>query len=485
MQGLNFNLDPSYIPYPAGENRIPQTSEISRGTVSFLEMVRSEVKMNEESRSQQISRAPEKSQTEQETSEYRKTDDTAAAEQRAEKNTAASASDSEKKTETASSNRQERGDGLQNGRIAEAENSEQNKITSKTPSLVSSFEKPHVADSVKKSARFSEKNAKDKTAGVKPEQKENASFLQAASKPEFAASEKNSGEDLNQVKSVSKENSFRRNERVKPETLADESENEILLSAISASEKAQPALKNGGAKAKVEKENEDLIVLAKHSKEKKSLSDVFSVTDLRTQKAENAHDVKKNDFVTSIKQTDENSVQMTMDLSAQAEKNILSLDSQTAAANGFSFQRMLENQIAENSADFVKAGNIILKDNDVGKINLVLHPETLGNVRISLEVSDKLLTGKIVVASQEAYKAFNSTAENLKAAFIESGFEGANFDISYASQGQNFTGGRGENQNMKYAQAAYDNFVAENISVGENNSDTIKDVQNYSVDVVA
>ena len=225
----------------------------------------------------------------------------------------------------------------------------------------------------------------------------------------------------------------------------------------------------------------------KPKKDVKKLSDVISVTDLRTEKKETVVSAKKTDFVASIKQTSNDNAQVTMELNANAEKNILSLDAQTAGAQGSTFQAMLENQITENAADFVKAGNIVLKDNNVGNINLILHPESLGNVKISLELSDKVITGKILVSSQEAFNAFNSTQNSLKAAFIDSGFESASFDVSYANQGQQFTGnGNQDNsQNEKYAAKLYDNFVAENYSVVENNSDSLNDVRDYSINIVA
>ncbi|MBP5403063.1 MAG: flagellar hook-length control protein FliK [Treponema sp.] len=225
----------------------------------------------------------------------------------------------------------------------------------------------------------------------------------------------------------------------------------------------------------------------KNKKDVKKLSDVISVTDLRTEKKDAAVSVKKTDFVTSIKQTSNDSAQVTMDLNSLAQKNILSLDAQSAGAQGSTFQAMLENQITENAADFVKAGNIVLKDNNVGNINLILHPESLGNVKISLELSDKVITGKILVSSQEAFNAFNSTQNSLKAAFIESGFDAANFDIAYANQGNQFAENHRQDngQNEKQAMNIYNNFVSENYSVAENYSDSLNDVRDYSINIVA
>lgn len=233
-------------------------------------------------------------------------------------------------------------------------------------------------------------------------------------------------------------------------------------------------------------ENSSLMKDFKIKKVDKKLSDVISVTDLRTQKPEEVSSTKKSQLTTTIKQTGNNSATVTMDLSGQAAKNILSLDSQTAGSQGSNFQAMLENQIFENSADFVKAGKIVLKDNDVGNIDLILHPQSLGNVKISLELSDKVITGKILVSSQEALEAFNATQESLKAAFIESGFDGASFDVSFANQNQDFAGNQQSQQdNSRQAHQSYGNYVVENTLVEESNSDIYNDERSYSLNVVA
>lgn len=236
-------------------------------------------------------------------------------------------------------------------------------------------------------------------------------------------------------------------------------------------------------KANFEKDNHNSV---KSVKNNKKLSDIISVTDLRTEKPEAAAVEKKTNLVTSVKQTSSDSVQVTMDLSSQAEKNILSLDTQSASAQGSTFQAMLENQITENAQDFVKAGNIVLKDGNVGNINLILHPESLGNVKISLELSDNVITGKILVSSQEAFNAFSSAQDSLKSAFIENGFDTAGFDVAFANQNQNFSGnGQEQKQSEHQAFNAYGNFVVENSSVSDFNSDIYNDVRDYSINIVA
>ena len=131
-----------------------------------------------------------------------------------------------------------------------------------------------------------------------------------------------------------------------------------------------------------------------------------------------------------------NSAEMTMDLAQNIQQNLVSSSDQTASANGSNFQAMLTNQIQENAGEIVKAGNIILKDNDIGQIKLILHPEKLGNVKIDLQLNDKSITGRIVVASQEAFNAFKDSANSLKQAFLESGFDNAGLELSFANQNQ-------------------------------------------------
>lgn len=135
-------------------------------------------------------------------------------------------------------------------------------------------------------------------------------------------------------------------------------------------------------------------------------------------------------------------------------------------ADGQSFATMLSQELRANAADFVKTGQIVLRDNNAGIIRLTLHPETLGNVKISLELSaDKRISGKIVVNSQEAYDAFNESLDGLSRAFVESGFTDAGFDLSWSGQdsaGRGSTDDSGAVSSPFYAQAIPDVMSAGN-----------------------
>ncbi len=102
---------------------------------------------------------------------------------------------------------------------------------------------------------------------------------------------------------------------------------------------------------------------------------------------------------------------------------------------GQSFASMLSQEIRSSASDLVKTGHIVLRENNQGLIRLTLNPESLGNVRIALELSEGKISGRIHVSSREAYEAFNENLDGLSKAFVESGFESAGFDLSWSGEG--------------------------------------------------
>lgn len=201
------------------------------------------------------------------------------------------------------------------------------------------------------------------------------------------------------------------------------------------------------------------------------------VTDLRTAPQENVQenvDNSKPNFVTDVKFDGNNSAQMTLDLANNVQQNLTSSNTQSAAASNSNFQAMLTNQIQQNAYDFVKTGSIILKDNDVGSIKLILHPESLGNVKIDLQISDNTINGKIVVASQEAFNAFKDSMDSLKQAFMQSGYETSNFDLNLAGQNNpsNNFANQQENNDAKFQMAR---TYAEYSSAGDVSSEVFEE----------
>ena len=267
------------------------------------------------------------------------------------------------------------------------------------------------------------------------------------------------------------------------------SDPKLFLEAV---ENAEPAAR-GAVKSELALDDKKLAV----SKEKKNDSKI-SVHDLRTHRLLDENDSKiasdkivqksaeKKEISLSMQKQADGNVQMTMELMAKAEQNITSSSSQSAGANGSNFQAMLSNAVQENAPDFVKAGNIVLKDNNQGSINLILRPEGLGNVKISLNLDDKNLSAQILVHTKEAMDAFKESIPSLKQAFTESGFETGSFDLNFSNNQSNQQGfAQGENQNQQlFAQKSYGEFVTPGTLAHEGSADSSME-GSYAINIVA
>ncbi len=198
----------------------------------------------------------------------------------------------------------------------------------------------------------------------------------------------------------------------------------------------------------------------KTSKEAPSLfENIFTVTD------ERSIEQKIIDLKSEVKSGEEkrdNNLNLTLSLSENANQNILSTDNQSAGSSGSVFQQMLTQQIQTSVPDFVKAGSIVLRDNDSGTINMVLKPENLGNVKINLHLSDNVITGQITVNSKEAFEAFKQNLETLKQAFQDSGFDGANLSLGYAntSSGSFAQGEREQSSEQFFSNQVYGDYAS-------------------------
>ena len=218
----------------------------------------------------------------------------------------------------------------------------------------------------------------------------------------------------------------------------------------------------------------------------------ITVKDMRTEKVEEKIDDQKpaQKLNVDVKMNNSNTATITMDYANQiSEENILSLNNQTAASDGSNFQAMLNNQIQQNVPEFVKAGSVILKDNNQGTINLVLHPDDLGNVKIHLSLDGKTINGHIIVATKEAMEVFKDNAQTLREAFIKNGFDGADFNVSYNN---NSSGNNGQEFSNQFddgnflAKKIYGNDLSSSGEIDSQLNDIISSKNdNYSVNIVA
>lgn len=101
------------------------------------------------------------------------------------------------------------------------------------------------------------------------------------------------------------------------------------------------------------------------------------------------------------------------------------------AARGQDFQSMMAERMRDAwNGEIVQSAHIVLKDGDAGIIRLRLRPESLGNVKIELNLSENNISGRIIVESDEAKTAFEKNMNELSDAFKHGGFETATLQVS-------------------------------------------------------
>jgi hypothetical protein len=99
-----------------------------------------------------------------------------------------------------------------------------------------------------------------------------------------------------------------------------------------------------------------------------------------------------------------------------------------------SFENILARELHQNlNNDIVRHASIINRNGNEGTIKLSLKPESLGNVKIHLEMTENKIAGRIVVESGEALRAFEREIRSLEQAFRDSGFDGAVLEMAVAS----------------------------------------------------
>jgi len=106
----------------------------------------------------------------------------------------------------------------------------------------------------------------------------------------------------------------------------------------------------------------------------------------------------------------------------EADKSV-TLTGETPVASPRSFSDALASRLQTGASDIVRSAQIVLQHGDSGIIRLRLDPDSLGGVKIELKMTEKQISGKIIVESDIAGEAFRSSLDALKDAFAESGFE--------------------------------------------------------------
>ena len=305
---------------------------------------------------------------------------------------------------------------------------------------------------------------------------------------------KQNEKNTHSVNEIPVQNSKIKNQEVNVESKTEENANEITVEfSLLNEDELQTDFSRftENQEFNLESDNsEEKFSFENHEKENNGLfldsEQKISVSDQRTQKIASSSENRKSgfqngDFLNSPSENEAARISLT-------SANVLASDSQSASANGSDFQAMLSNQIQNNASEIVKTGSIILKDNNQGTINLVLHPDDLGNVKIHLSMDGKTLSGHIAVSTKEALQVFKDNAETLREAFIKSGFDVSSFDVSlnsgsFADRGEN---GFAQEEAFKFmGRKVYNSYAQSESGLGGNVLENFFENSNYSINIVA
>ncbi len=91
-------------------------------------------------------------------------------------------------------------------------------------------------------------------------------------------------------------------------------------------------------------------------------------------------------------------------------------------------------------SELVRASSLVLKDGG-GEIRLVLKPESLGSVRIRMNIVDNAIEGRIIVDSAAVKHVFDGSVDALRRALTAEGFQTGSLQVSVGGQNAD-TGGR-------------------------------------------
>lgn len=113
----------------------------------------------------------------------------------------------------------------------------------------------------------------------------------------------------------------------------------------------------------------------------------------------------------------------------------------TALPLHMSFEDALASELrGQLSTNIVRDAVIIMRNGGEGVIRLALHPASLGDVKVRLQMTENKIMGRIIVESIEALRAFERELPVLEKAFKDSGFSEADLEMFLAQDDRNFPG---------------------------------------------
>jgi flagellar hook-length control protein FliK len=123
-------------------------------------------------------------------------------------------------------------------------------------------------------------------------------------------------------------------------------------------------------------------------------------------------------------------------------------------------------------SELLRASTMVLRDGG-GEIRLVLKPESLGSVRIRMNVVDNSIDGKIIVDNASVKQVFDGNIDALKRALTAEGFQMGSLQVSVGGHGADEgRQGQGREKPAAVRRVAAEDFQRnipgiENLSLGE------------------
>ncbi len=171
----------------------------------------------------------------------------------------------------------------------------------------------------------------------------------------------------------------------------------------------------------------------------------IKVVDLRKQTAEatgiDAKDAAKADILRAVS-ADAVAVSADGGPSAPARPARTAGKTESAPVNG-SGQTPLERLREMAGSELVKHAGMILR-NGGGEIRLVLKPESLGSLRLRLNLTETVIEGKIIVDNPAVKHVLEASLDSLTRALSAEGFQTASLQVSVSGGGADADGGRQE-----------------------------------------
>ena len=162
---------------------------------------------------------------------------------------------------------------------------------------------------------------------------------------------------------------------------------------------------------------------------------IVEVRDFRTNESQASSAVETSHTLNSaFLKGEKATVEIPVELSLSAARDSAIKPGEIQGQN-ITFQEALSQRFHEGlNSEIVRHAAVFLRNDGEGTIRLSLRPESLGNIKIRLEMSENKIVGHIIVENSDAFRAFERELPVLERAFQDSGFSETNLEMFMAHE---------------------------------------------------